>query len=71
MITRLNADWDSRVNRYRIYDPKKPEKTIAYVHDLTAYIEWYLNYLNNYDGKGKFYYTIEHGSLKKWEEFNK
>lgn len=67
---RVNAEWVKSVNRYRIYDPAKPAKTIAYVCDLTSIVEWYINYINNYDSDGKFYYTLDNGSLKRWEEYN-
>lgn len=70
MTTKINAEWDKGSSRYRIYDPDKPNKTIAYVYDLTSVIEWYINYIINYDTKGNFYYTIDNGSLRKWEEFN-
>lgn len=33
-MKRLNAEWIGYMDAYRLYDPKKPENTIAYEESL-------------------------------------
>ena len=33
-MKRLNAEWISYMKAYRLYDPKAPQKTVAYEADL-------------------------------------
>lgn len=45
---KLNAEWISYINAYRLYDPDRPQDTIAYNNDLGD--EWKRAKAEGYDG---------------------